>query len=139
MDQVIEFAGNHWLLVASWVGVVALLIYVSLTASKSNVSPLSATEMINHRDAVVIDVRPMADFSKGHILGAINLPINGLKNQLNTLEKYKGRPIIVVCRSGNQSALAMRQLRAAGFEEVYNLAGGMLGWQSADLPTSRKS
>ncbi len=138
MDQLIEFIGNHWLLVASWLLVIGLLVYVSLTGSKLNVSPLNATEMINHRDAVVLDVRPMADFSQGHILGAVNVPLNGLKKSLGTLDKYKGRPIIVACRSGNQSQLAARQLRAAGFDEVYNLAGGMIGWQSANLPTTRK-
>jgi rhodanese-related sulfurtransferase len=87
---------------------------------------------------VVIDVRPLADFVQGHIINAINIPMNGFKNQIGTLHKHQGRPIIVNCRSGSQSAMACNQLRKAGFQEVYNLRGGILAWQSANLPVTRK-
>ncbi len=138
MDQLIEFIGNHWLLVAALIVVLGLLGYVSLVGSKGSVSALGATEMINRRDALVVDIRSMNDFAKGHIINALNIPVNDLKKQIGTLDKYRGKPVIVVCRSGNQSQLAVRQLRQAGFDEVYNLAGGMVGWQSANLPTTKK-
>ena len=85
-----------------------------------------------------MDIRPMADYTNGHIINSINIPANGFKNQLARLEKYKQKPVIVTCRSGAQSSAACKQLRNAGFEQVYNLRGGILAWQNANLPTSRK-
>ncbi len=138
MDQLIEFIGNHWLLVAALIVVLGLLGYVSLVGSKGSVNALGATEMINRRDALVVDIRSMNDFAKGHIINAVNIPVNDLKKQIGSLDKYRGKPVIVACRSGNQSQLAARQLRQAGFDEVYNLSGGMIGWQAANLPTTKK-
>jgi len=102
------------------------------------VSPKQATEMINREDAVVLDIRSMNDFQTGHIINAINIPGNALKNQLKQLAKHKQSPIIVACRSGAQSTAACKQLREANFEKVFNMQGGMLAWQNDDLPISKK-
>jgi rhodanese-related sulfurtransferase len=138
MQQLIEFTMNHWILVAAFVSVAGFLIYSLLQGDKGSVDPLAATDLINHQEAVVVDVRPSADFHKGHIINAISIPSNGFGNQIGTLNKYKDKPIIVSCRSGAQSASACSQLRKAGFENVFNLKGGILAWQSANLPVSRK-
>ena len=106
--------------------------------SKGAVDAAGATVLINREDALVIDVRPMADFNQGHIVGAKNIPINGFKNQLGQLDKYKDRTIVVRCRSGSQSQGACKTLRDAGFSKVFNLRGGIMGWQSASLPVTRK-
>ncbi|MDJ0805215.1 MAG: rhodanese-like domain-containing protein [Gammaproteobacteria bacterium] len=138
MQQLIEFTMNHWVLVLSFLVVAGLLIHNLLLGTKGSVDPQSATEMINHQNAVVVDVRPAADFHKGHIINAISIPINGFKNQINSLNKHKEQPIIVSCRSGSQSQAACQQLKKEGFEQVYNLRGGILAWQSANLPITRK-
>ncbi len=138
MDRLLEFAINHWILVLALVVIVSLLVHNLLLGSRGAVEPQEATAMINHRDGLVVDVRPMADFSQGHIISAINIPINGFKNQIDQLKKHKEKPIIISCRSGAQSAQACRELRNAGFEEVYNLKGGMLAWQNANLPITKK-
>ncbi|MCB1762525.1 MAG: rhodanese-like domain-containing protein [Gammaproteobacteria bacterium] len=139
MEQYIEFASNHPYLFAALGAVSFLLIHNFITGmDKSVVHPNQAIMLINQEEAVVVDVRPMADFSTGHIINSINLPINGLKNQINRLEKYKSKPIIVACRSGAQSSSACKQLRKEGFEKVFNLRGGILAWQDANLPVSRK-
>jgi rhodanese-related sulfurtransferase len=138
MHQLIEFTMNHWVLVLSFFLVGALLIYNLLQGNKGSLDAIGATDLINHQDAVVVDVRPAADYQKGHIINAINIPSNGFANQVNSLNKYKDRPIIVSCRSGSQSQAACQQLRKAGFEKVFNLHGGILAWQSASLPLTRK-
>jgi rhodanese-related sulfurtransferase len=139
MEQFFEFATNHLYLFAALILVTILLVQNLLSGmDKSAIDPLTATELINREDAVVVDVRPMNDFSSGHIIHAINIPMNGFKNQLNRLEKYKQKPIIMACRSGAQSATATKLLRKAGFEKVYNLRGGILAWQNANLPISHK-
>ena len=138
IDQIIEFSGNHMLLVTALVISILLLIQNLLAGNKGNITPVEATEMMNHDDAVVIDVRPAADFSKGHIIKAINIPATNLMSQMNQLEKYKNKKIIMSCRSGAQSAVACKQLGKKGFENVYNLKGGILNWQSENLPVTTK-
>lgn len=139
MEQLLEFAGNHPLLITALVVVVGLLaLNLATGGGKNNIEPQQATLMINHEDAVIVDVRPMADFNEGHIVNAVNMPINGFAKAVGRLEKHKHKPIVVSCRSGNQSQLACRQLRKAGFERVYNLRGGMMAWQAANLPTTKK-
>jgi rhodanese-related sulfurtransferase len=140
MEQLIEFAGNHTFMVAAFLVILTLLIWNLVTdpGSKGAVDASGATALINREDALVIDVRPMADFSKGHIVGAKNIPLNSLKNQLTQLDKHKDRTIVVSCRSGSQSQMACKILRSAGFGKVFNLRGGMMGWQSANLPVARK-
>jgi rhodanese-related sulfurtransferase len=137
-SQLLEFVGNHWYLFAALVVILALLTYSLIVGDRGSVDPLKATTMINHQDATVIDVRPAADFAKGHIINAVNIPMNGFKNQMAALAKYRGKPIIVNCRSGSQSASACSQLRKEGFEEVFNLKGGILSWESANLPLTKK-
>ncbi len=139
MQQLIEFTMNHWILVLSFVVVAGFLVFNLLAGDKNAVDPLAATDLINHKEAVVVDVRPAADFNKGHIINAISIPSNGFANQIGLLNKHKDKPIIISCRSGAQSSTATQQLKKAGFEQVYNLRGGILAWQSANLPISRKS
>jgi rhodanese-related sulfurtransferase len=140
MEQLIEFAGNHTFMVAAFLVILTLLIWnlVADPSSKGAVDAAGATALINREDALVLDVRPMADFGKGHIVGAKNIPLNSLKDQLGQLQKHKDRTIVVSCRSGSQSQAACKMLRGAGFSKVFNLRGGMMGWQSANLPVARK-
>ena len=140
MEQLIEFAGNHTLMVSAFLVILTLLAWNLITdpGSKGAVDATGATVLINREDALVIDVRPMADFNQGPIVGAKNIPMNGFKNQLGQLEKHKDRTIVVSCRSGSQSQAACKTLREAGFSKVFNLRGGIMGWQSASLPVTRK-
>lgn len=137
-DQILEFSANHTLLVTALLISASLLIHNLLSGSKGNITPVVATELINHEDAVVVDVRPAADFSQGHIINSINIPATTLSGQINQLNKYKDRPIIVSCRSGAQSSAACKQLIKEGFENVHNLKGGILNWQSENLPVTKK-
>lgn len=138
LAQLIAFIANHWLLFLALVVILALLVHNLAVGGKGSVDPLAATDLINRRDAVVVDVRPAADFAKGHIINAMNLPMNGFKNQIAVLQKHKDKPILVSCRSGAQSTAACKELRKEGFSEVYNLRGGLLAWENANLPLTRK-
>ncbi len=133
-----EFIGNHLILFTALLVISGLLAYNLIQGDKGSIDPLGATELINRREATVIDVRAAADYAKGHIINSINIPINGFKNQTAALKKYREQPLIVTCRSGNQSQLACMLLRKAGFREVFNLRGGVLAWEAANLPLTRK-
>ena len=139
MEQLIEFAMNHWVLVLAFILVASLLIFNLASGEKNALDPSAATDLINKQEAVIVDVRPASDFNKGHIINAINIPSNGFASQMGVLSKHKEKPIIVSCRSGAQSSSACQQLRKAGYAEVYNLKGGILAWQSANLPVTRKN
>ena len=140
MEQLLEFAGNHALLVAAFLAVLTALAWhlIADPGGKNAVEPLAATAMINHEDAVVLDVRSMAEFKDGHIVNSINIPLNGLGNNLKQIEKHRDKPVVIVCRSGSRSGSACGVLRKNGFENVKNLRGGMLAWENANLPVKRK-
>lgn len=140
MEQLLEFATNHPFLVGAFVAVLAALIwnFIADPGGKNAVDPLTATAMINHEDAVVLDVRSMNEFKDGHIVNSINIPLNGLGNNLKQLDRHKSKPVIAVCRSGSRSGAACSLLRKHGFENVKNLRGGIMAWESANLPVKRK-
>jgi rhodanese-related sulfurtransferase len=140
MEQVIEFATNHAVLVGAFALVLLALVWnlIADPGGKNAVDPTGATALINHEDAVVLDVRSMAEYKDGHIVNAINIPLNGLGNNLKQLEKHRDKPILAVCRSGSRSGAACNLLRKHGFEKAKNLRGGMMAWESANLPVRRK-
>lgn len=102
-----------------------------------SVSTLEATLMINQKSALVVDVRESAEFEKGRILNARNIPLSQLEARAVEIEKFKEKPIIVACESGNRSGSAAAALRKRGFTEVFNLTGGLAAWQQAGLPTEK--
>lgn len=141
MERLPEFAANHWGLVLALVGILAALVGTILYPKIQGirrVTPLDATQMINHDEAVVLDVRGDAEFKEGHILNSLHIPVKYLPEQIHKLERYRSRPIITACRTGQQSAGACALLRKNGFERVYNLSGGILAWQNASLPLTKK-
>jgi len=88
------------------------------------IGPQEAVMLFNHEDALLLDVREQSEWSDGHIAKARHIPLGKLKDRLAELEKFKGKPIIAVCRSGNRSGSACGVLKKAGFENLHNLAGG---------------
>jgi rhodanese-related sulfurtransferase len=87
---------------------------------------------------VVLDVREASDFSNGHLKNAKNIPLSALRDKLDELSGYRAKPVLAYCRSGNVSGKACRLLKKSGFTEVYNIAGGIAGWQEANLPLTKK-
>ncbi|EPC00673.1 sulfurtransferase [Litchfieldella anticariensis FP35 = DSM 16096] len=139
IDQLFEFVLNHPLLVGAFLLVLAAWIaYEVMTGTRSGVSSGEATQLINREDAVVVDIRDANDFKAGHIAGARNIPQSRLDARLNELEKHKDKPLIVVCKHGQASGIALGKLTKAGFERVFKLKGGMTQWQADGLPLVKK-
>ena len=92
-------------------------------------------EMIQkEKDVIILDVRTPQEYQEGHISNAINIPVQILGQQLDKLNNFKDKKILVYCRSGNRSAIASQILDRAGFKNVYNLKGGLLEWKASGLP-----
>lgn len=68
--------------------------------------------------AVIVDVRTKGEFKEGHINGSRNIPLDTIRNEVQSLKKLN-KPVITVCRSGNRSRMAKSILVSAGIE-VYN-------------------
>jgi rhodanese-related sulfurtransferase len=98
------------------------------------VNSTAALQLINHKSAVVLDVREPSEYEAGHVLNSKLIPLGKLKERTGELEKHKEQPIVVVCRSGNRSGTACFLLAKQGFSQAYNLAGGIQAWQKANLP-----
>ena len=101
------------------------------------VSTLEATQLMNRSDALVIDVREQAEFAQSHILNARGLPLSQIEARIGDIAKYKDRPVIVYCATGNRSGAAAAALRKGGFSQVFNLSGGFAAWRQAGLPVQK--
>jgi rhodanese-related sulfurtransferase len=138
MDFIIQ---NIWLVLLVLISGFMLLgaggLFGKLSGIKQ-IGPQEAVLLFNHEDALVIDVREQSEWADGHIGKAKHIPLGQLKNKLAELEKFKDKPIVAVCRSGQRSGSACSTLKKAGFEKLYNLAGGMIAWDQAGLPRERK-
>jgi rhodanese-related sulfurtransferase len=106
--------------------------FVRSRAAGPALSTLQATQLINAKNAVVVDVRTPEEFAAGSLPGARNVPVDKFDQKLKDIKKDK--PLIVVCATGNRAGKAAAQLRASGFGEVYVLAGGLAAWRDAGLP-----
>lgn len=102
----------------------------------SAVSPQDAIRLMNH-GALVLDIRPEAEFATGHLSGARQLPSDKILNAGETLKKHKEKPVLVYCGTGSLGAAAARQLTAQGFTKAFNLRGGLAAWRAENLPVAR--
>lgn len=93
-----------------------------------NLSPAEVQKRVESGDKVtILDVREDWEFKEGHIPGAKLIPLGTLPDRLKELNS--AQPVIVVCRSGNRSAQGSQILTKAGFQQVFNMSGGMLQWK----------
>jgi rhodanese-related sulfurtransferase len=107
------------------------------TGGGKEVSVQQAVQLINRRDAVVLDVRDAQEFAAGHLPRARHIPLGELAGRLGEIGKFKEKPVIVTDRTGARSGAACRLLRKSGFSHVYQLKGGVAAWQQASLPVEK--
>ncbi len=141
MSEILDFVQRHPLLVGAFVATLGLLIWTEiqrLTRNFADVTPQDAVLMINHDDALVVDVREANELGSGKIPGAKHIPLSSFAKRIGELDKFRDRKTIVYCRSGQRSQSACKQLKNHGFEEVANLKGGIVAWESANLPIAKK-
>ncbi len=102
--------------------------------AKTTVSPREVYEQRDSKDVVIIDVRTPAEFRMERIKEAQNKPLDQIQQWVKELPKDK--KIYFVCRSGNRSGQAQRIAQQAGYENTYNMQGGMLAWRREGLPVA---
>ena len=102
------------------------------------VSAMEAVQLINRSDALVVDIRDEAAYTAGHVTGARHIAESEIDARCGELEKFRDRPLIVVCRTGTRSGPVAARLKKQGFQHATSLAGGMYAWQQAGMPVEKK-
>lgn len=90
------------------------------------------------KNTVVLDVRTEAEFTAGHIPGAINIDINSPDFQVKVLGLDKSKTYLVNCAAGLRSAKACTKMAPLKFDKLYNLKGGFHAWEQAGKPVDKK-
>lgn len=135
-----EFVQNNLLLVIAAAASGAMLLWSffgNRVSGINQVNTLEATRLMND-EALILDVREDNEWAIGRIPNARHIRLGQLADQLAQLEKFRDKPVVVYCRSGNRSARAGAMLKKAGFSNVNNLTGGIVAWEQANLPITRK-
>ena len=142
LPDAIEFAHKHTLLTVSWVAIFAMVIsayFKSATAKFKTVQYSEAIRLINNEDALVVDLRTLDEFQRGHIINSINLLPSDIKNtNLGKIEQHKEKALILVDANGVNASTSAALLSKQGFNKVYVLKEGISAWTGANLPIVKK-
>ena len=100
-----------------------------------NVSASEAHKLIHeNKDMLILDVRTKKEYNRGHIPGAILIPVNELSSRIKELSVHYNKPILVYCASGGRSPGAIYTIRN-NFAPIYHLSSGLSSW-NFELSTS---
>ncbi len=140
MAQLAEFTGNHPFLVMAFLIVAFLFFWTVLKEQSSQLKTINSdqlTRLVNQQNAQVVDTRAAENFTAGHIVNAVNIPMAEFDQAEKKLAKHKNKPVVVYCQVGRTSMKACQQLEKQGFEQVFNLKGGLNAWVNDKLPLSK--
>ena len=115
-----------------------LFAYSQMNKGGKKIEPNELTRLVNKENAILIDLRKKEDYENGHIMTALNYPHQEFDNQMHELDKFKERPIILVCDMGRNSANIGEKLKKAEFKETFRVNGGMMTWTQENLPVIQK-
>lgn len=141
MERLTEFVANHPILWGLFGATLLALLGTEifrLMRGQRPIPPGEAVRLINGSDAVVVDVRSVSDYRKGHILNAVHVPLAGIDERAKEISKDRDRTVICYCAIGSAAPQACAKLRKLGYHDVHALKGGLAAWQSAGLPVTTK-
>jgi len=141
MEQVLEFARNNLLLVGGFIAVLGLLVWTEMMRKiqgLTELTPAEAVPWINDPAAVIVDISPLADFNKGHIVNSRHILPSRLSTPDAEVQKLKDSKLLVVCKSGQTAISAAGSLRKLGASDVAVLKGGMAAWRADQFPVTTK-
>ena len=138
MAQLLEFIGNHTLLVGTLVALITALVFTEKRKGGQGISSQQLTQLVNQKEAVVVDIREKADYNKGHIVDSISMPYTKVKERVAELNKYQDKPVIIVDAQGQHAGVVGKQFGEAGLKKVMRLKGGITTWSADGLPLIKK-
>lgn len=113
------------------------LVVISITAglAQQAISPAQFHEQMNKSASIqLVDVRTANEYAGGHLYGAQNIDFRSSDFAKKMAKLDKSQPLFIYCLSGGRSASASRKLTNMGFNEVYDMKGGIMAWKQAELP-----
>ena len=122
------------MLLALLVSMVIVGFFWGWVRNQSRCPEIDGARLAAERDQgqwVVVDVRSRRHYQEGHIPGAVNWPLEEMDQNLERAEAWRGRPVVLVCYTGQTAKSRVRRLRDAGFSNVWNFKGGAQGWRRA--------
>ena len=141
MQAFVVFVKQHWGLWLSFVVLLLSFLALEIKARRDRraVSPQNAVLLMNREQAQVFDLRDEDLYQQGHIKGAKLVIFNELMKNPESLNSdiSVNSPFILVCQSGQQSAIVANQLRRHGFTGGHVLEGGMRAWKHANMPVDK--
>jgi rhodanese-related sulfurtransferase len=140
MQAFTQFVQANWMLILVMFASGAMLVWPLVQRRSSgmqDLGTLNATHLINHENAVLLDVRETREYEGGRLPNAVHIPLSQLASRAQELDRFKARPIIAYCARGNRSRAAGSALRGRGLTKLYNLTGGIQAWRDAGLPVEK--
>ena len=131
---IVPFMAEQWVLIAALAVTLMMLVFHETRKAGPALSINEAVQLVNSEGGIFVDVRDAADFGRGHITNAVNIPSAALAGRMSELEKFREKPVVVVCKMGQSAAGATKALRAEGFARAQKLTGGMMEWDAQKLP-----
>lgn len=129
-------ANIGWVLLAA--GASAGLAWTMARDVAQSVEYSDAVLWVKNGKGIFVDIRSAADFGRGRIAQARNIPAEELKNRASEIDRWRDKPVVLVCQNGMQSRRRTRELAEAGFSQVRAMRGGMAAWTDAQLPVFSK-
>lgn len=140
MSRFLEFVAHHpilWTLAVVLLVALAALEWRNRAAATLNLSIFDFTRQLNSDHTLLIDLRPSADFDKGHIRGARHLTPSQVDPSAKEISKFKDGTVLLYCQTGITSGEVAERLIKAGHAKVYSLKGGIAAWMQDQLPVER--
>jgi len=134
VEQIFQFVSNHYILVSAFVFLLVAFVINEGKQGGAAITPTNLVNLVNREGAVLLDIRDPKEYSAGHIAGALSMPVSSIDARIGELESEKGKPVVLVCKMGQQASATGRKLKALGFENVRRLSGGMAEWTAGSLP-----
>jgi rhodanese-related sulfurtransferase len=114
-----------------------LLVLAACSQNEVQISTTQFAEKMKQSNAIVLDVRTSEEFSTGHLDGALNIDWDSGRFQEDVKQIDPSKTVLVYCRSGRRSGEAVHAMRAMGYNDAYNMSGGILKWRAEGLPVSQ--
>ena len=125
---------NLYLIIPAVTSGLAFLYFTfNKTGKKNALTTTQSTVLINREEVEIVDLRNANEYEDGHVPGARNLPYSQFGTRVGELERFKDKPLLLVCARGRDAAEASVKLSKAGFTRAHFVDGGLEAWREDGL------
>ncbi|QNS01801.1 MAG: rhodanese-like domain-containing protein [Buchnera aphidicola (Pentalonia nigronervosa)] len=138
MEKIVFFVHEHLILSFLWVLLLCLIIFLLFKEYCSKfkfINNIQAINLINKKNAIVIDTRSSRNYQKGHIVNSIHISLQKvLSGKIKNIIFYNSHPIILIFSSSYIQNKYIDEFLKCGFKKIFVLRNGIYGWDLENLP-----